>query len=72
MNEQKTLSVRETASLLQCTLKYAYDLIYMNRLTATKSGNSWRVSVDSVQAHLESRSRSTLKVEQKQTESEPD
>jgi len=55
MDERKTLSVRETASLLNCTLKYVYDLIYMNRLQAVKLGNSWRISADSVETRIKSR-----------------
>jgi excisionase family DNA binding protein len=44
-----TISVRETAARLGCTLKYVYDLLYAGRLKSEKVGRQWRISVLSVE-----------------------
>jgi excisionase family DNA binding protein len=53
--KDKALSVRETASIMGCTLKYVYDLLYAKRLDGIKIGKTWRVSDRSVQSRLKSR-----------------
>jgi excisionase family DNA binding protein len=55
MNKDKTLSLRETASTLGCTLKYVYDLLYAKRLNGEKVGRFWRISTQSVQERLDAR-----------------
>jgi excisionase family DNA binding protein len=47
---QKTLSVREAAKQLGCTLKYVYDLLYSGRLAGEKVGRQWRIPAGALRA----------------------
>ena len=54
------LSVRETAKLLACTIKYVFDLLHAGRLHgARKDGRVWRIPSASVHAYLASRAGTT-------------
>ena len=55
MAPTKTLSVREAAQRLGCTLKYIYDLLYSRRLAARKAGRACRISAKAVEARLKQR-----------------
>lgn len=48
----ETLTVRESAQRLGCTLKYIYDLLYSGRLAGIKIGKKWRIPVEAIQAWL--------------------
>lgn len=53
---KNTLSVREVARRLGCTLKYVYDLLYAGKLVgAQKCGKVWQIpnSALSVTGHRE-------------------
>ena len=47
---RETISVREAATRLGCTLKYVYDLLYEGKLRSEKAGRRWRISVSAVDA----------------------
>ncbi len=60
MELRKTLTVREAALEMGYTMKYVYDLIYMERLPgARKVGTSWRIPARAIQAQLEARLRAS-------------
>jgi excisionase family DNA binding protein len=44
----RTLSVREAARQLGCTLKYIYDLLYSGRLAGEKFGRQWRIPAEAL------------------------
>lgn len=46
---KQTISVRETAAKLGCTLKYVYDLLYTGKLRSEKIGRQWRIFASSVE-----------------------
>jgi excisionase family DNA binding protein len=52
---KKTMTIREVAKRLGCTLKYVYDLVYAGRLAAEKKGRCWRVSASAVDSWLKNR-----------------
>jgi excisionase family DNA binding protein len=52
---KQSISVREAAAKLGCTLKYVYDLLYAGKLLSEKSGRQWRISGAAVEAHLKNR-----------------
>lgn len=52
---KQTLSVRETAEKLGCTLKYIYDLLYAQKLPSQKVGRQWRISASAVESWLRNR-----------------
>jgi excisionase family DNA binding protein len=52
---RKTLSVREAAKQLGCTLKYVYDLLYSGRLMGEKVGRQWRISAEALRAKMHRR-----------------
>lgn len=51
----QTLSVREAATQLGCTLKYIYDLLYSGRLAGEKVGRQWRISAQALRAKMQRR-----------------
>jgi excisionase family DNA binding protein len=51
----KTLSVREAAKQLGCTLKYIYDLLYSGRIAGEKVGRQWRISAEALRAKMQRR-----------------
>jgi excisionase family DNA binding protein len=51
----ETLSVRQTAHRLGCTIKYVYDLLYNERLSGRKLGRNWRIPLRAVEAQLRKR-----------------
>jgi excisionase family DNA binding protein len=48
----KTLSVRQAAKQLGCTLKYVYDLLYSGRLAGEKVGRQWRIRAEALRAKM--------------------
>jgi len=52
---QETLSVREAAKQLRCTLKYVYDLLYSGRLAGKKVGREWRIPPDAIRTRAKQR-----------------
>jgi excisionase family DNA binding protein len=52
---KQTLSVREAAGKLGCTLKYVYDLLYARKLPSQKVGRQWRISGSAVESWLKNR-----------------
>jgi len=52
-HKEQTLSVAETAKLLNVELNYAYALVRSGRLEARKSDRQWSVSADAVNERLE-------------------
>ncbi len=52
---EPTVSVREAALRMGCTLKYIYDLIYSGRVAARKVGREWRIPVEALEARLKAR-----------------
>jgi excisionase family DNA binding protein len=52
---QATMTVREAASRLGCTLKYVYDLVYGRKLKSEKSGRRWLISIEAVEAWIAAR-----------------
>ncbi len=52
---KQTLSVREVAGKLGCTLKYVYDLLYARKLSSEKVGRQWRISASAVESWLKNR-----------------
>jgi excisionase family DNA binding protein len=56
MNSAKALTVRQTASKLQCTQKWVRDLLYEGKLEgARKVGRHWRIPTAAVDARLRQR-----------------
>ena len=56
MKPQKTLSVRETAQRLGCSLKWVFDLLYAAKLTgAEKVRGQWRIPVAAIEQRLRQR-----------------
>lgn len=56
MKAQKTLSVRETAQRLGCSLKWVFDLLYAAKLSgAQKVRGQWRIPADAVDQRLRER-----------------
>lgn len=51
----KTLSVRETAQTLKCTIGHVYNLIWTQRLAAERDLHGWKVSAASVSLYLKNR-----------------
>ena len=49
----RTVSVREAAKQLGCTLKYVYDLLYSGRLSGEKVGRQWRISAEALKAKMQ-------------------
>lgn len=58
--ESETLSVRDVAIALGCTLKWVYDLIYTGRLAAIKVDGVWKVSRSAVEVYANERALSVL------------
>jgi excisionase family DNA binding protein len=52
---KQTMSIREAAQRLGCTLKYVYDLVYAGRLDAEKGGRCWQISVSAVESWRKNR-----------------
>ena len=53
-----TMTVREAAKKLGCTLKYVYDLLYAGRFKgARKVGRSWAIPEVSIKTILNKRER---------------
>jgi len=50
---KKTVSVRQAAKQLGCTLKYVYDLLYSGRLAGEKVGRQWRISAEALRAKIQ-------------------
>jgi len=48
-NDRDTVSVREAAILLRCSLKWVYDRLYAGRLSGTKVGREWRIPRSAVE-----------------------
>jgi excisionase family DNA binding protein len=55
MKSREFLTTPETARLLNCTIKYAYDLVYAGRLNAVKVAGRWRIPRKEVVARLKRR-----------------
>jgi excisionase family DNA binding protein len=53
--DKKSIGIREAARKLNFTLKYVYDLVYLGRLPATKTGRQWRIPLSAVEARLKQR-----------------
>lgn len=48
-----SLSVREAAVRMGCTLKYVFDLLYSERLPgAKKVGGRWQIPAEAVESRL--------------------
>lgn len=52
---KRTITVRETAHRLGCTLKWVYDLLYADKLKAVKQGRRWAISAAAVHKLLTAR-----------------
>jgi excisionase family DNA binding protein len=50
--ESRTVGVREAARILNCSLKYIYDLLYLGKLPAKKVARQWRISAAAVESRL--------------------
>jgi excisionase family DNA binding protein len=57
VTDMSTLTVRQAALKLKCTLKYVYDLVYAGKLEASKTGRQWRISTPSVTAYASGREK---------------
>jgi excisionase family DNA binding protein len=55
MRTTKTIGIREAARKLNFTLKYVYDLVYLGKLPATKTGRQWRIPLSAVEVRLKQR-----------------
>jgi excisionase family DNA binding protein len=53
--DTRTIGIREAARKLNFTLKYVYDLVYLGKLPATKTGRQWRIPLSAVEARLKRR-----------------
>jgi excisionase family DNA binding protein len=52
----KTLTVKETAQRLGCSLKWVFDLLYAAKLPgATKARGQWRIPAVAVEQRLKQR-----------------
>lgn len=51
----KTLTVREAALQLGCTLKHVYDLVHASKIEAQKDGHAWRISAAAIRNRLKAR-----------------
>jgi excisionase family DNA binding protein len=55
----ETVSVRQAAQRLNCTLKWVYDLLYSGRLPGQKvGGKQWRIPLSAVNERIRARSAS--------------
>lgn len=52
---KNTMTVREAAQKMGCTLKYVYDLLYAGKLPSHKEGRQWRVLASAVETRLKNR-----------------
>ena len=53
MQKRETLTVRQTAIRLGCTLKYIFDLLYAGKLAgARKRERQWQIPVSAVEERL--------------------
>lgn len=52
---KNTITVREAAQKLGCTLKYVYDLLYSGKLPSHKVGRQWRISASAIETRLKNR-----------------
>jgi len=55
MQRPQTVTVRDAARRMSCTLKYVYDLVYAGKLQARKSGREWRIPLAAVEARMQQR-----------------
>lgn len=56
LKAQNTLSVRETAQRLGCSLKWVFDMLYAARLQgAEKVRGQWRIPAGAVEERLKQR-----------------
>jgi excisionase family DNA binding protein len=55
MTTPRTLSVRQAANQLGCTLKYIYDLLYSGRLGGEKVGRKWRIPAEALRTKMQRR-----------------
>ena len=46
---KQTISVREAAAKLGCTLKYVYDLLYAGKLKSEKCDREWRIPMAAIE-----------------------
>jgi excisionase family DNA binding protein len=52
MSDQKTVSVREAASMLNVSLEQVYKLVWNGRLDGQKIDGKWRISAAAVQSRV--------------------
>jgi len=58
MSRTSTLTVRQAALKLRCSLKFVYDLLYAGRLRgATKVDRTWRIPARAIEERLKLRGR---------------
>ena len=57
MAKQNLYSVRQAASLLNCTLKYVRDLLYEGKLQGKKERNQWQIDAGSLEILIQKRSQ---------------
>jgi excisionase family DNA binding protein len=55
MAPEESMSVRDTASVLNVSLQQVYRLIWDGRLSGRKVDGQWRVSADAVEARRKER-----------------
>ena len=53
----KTLTVRETAAALNCTIGHVYNLLWTQRLTAERDLKGWKISAASVQLYINNKKK---------------
>jgi excisionase family DNA binding protein len=52
---KNTMTVREAAQRMGCTLKYVYDLLYAGKLPSHKVGRQWRIPASAIETRLKNR-----------------
>jgi excisionase family DNA binding protein len=55
MQSDKTLTPREAAVRLGCGMKRLYDLLYSQKIAATKRKGRWQIASETIEARLKER-----------------
>ncbi len=65
MKHSKMLTPREAAVVLGCGMKRLYELLYSQKIQATKTNDRWAIPASAIESRLKERESRRLRVQHK-------